>query len=195
MNFARAGGLLLALALVACSKPEGAPEGAKSGAPTASAAPKSSAPVASASASAPTTPSAESWSGTYEAQLYTIETPKNEGAREWAQDDGGMHAGTGKITLTVSEIGQVTGSASGPLGEQRVTGARDEGELRIRFLPKEGGDRAFSGAAVLKQEGDAWKGSLQASTGDSRTVRDAPIVLERGTAPRAAGPAPSASAH
>lgn len=195
MRLPRAGVLLFALALLACSKSESAPEGAKSAAPAPASAPRSSAPVASASAPAPAKPSTESWTGTYEAQLYTIETPKNEGAREWAQDDGGMHSGKGKLALAVNEHGQVSGTASGPLGEQRITGARDEGELRIRFLPKEGGDRAFSGTAVLKREGDAWKGSLQASTGDSRTVRDAPIVLERGGAPEGVGPAPSASAH
>jgi hypothetical protein len=200
--------LIALLAFGSCkSEPNPKPASSSSARPelAASASSTASASVAASASSAPqkTTHLAGAWSGTYEAQHYQVEAPKGEGAREWKDDDGKAHSGDGKISLTVSDTGAVSGEASGPLGDQRIVGEADGDALRVRFSPKEPGERAFSGFALLEKNGAALKGRLQASTGDSRTVRDAPIELTQGgtaPAPSAAssageGPRPSRSAH
>ena len=135
----------------------------------------------------------ESWRGEYTAQAYAIEVPKNEGAREWGDDDGGELSGKGTLAFTVTASGTIHGSASGALGEHAVVGQVEGDALRIRFVPKAPGDRAFGGVAVLARDGDAMKGRLQGSTGDSKTVRDALISVSREGAGTAQSPAPSSS--
>jgi hypothetical protein len=121
------------------------------------------------------------WKGSYDAAQYTIETPeKNSGAREWKSDDGGTHVGDGTLDLEIGPDGRISGTAKGALGEQNVTGEVDETKFRISFVPKEPGDRAFSGSAVLTRSGESVKGRLSASSGDSKTVRDAAVILEKG---------------
>lgn len=171
------GGLALLLAL-GCDKPAPPP-------PAASA---SAAPVASAPPPPPSSQPVEQnattgkWSGSYQAQHYQMEAPKGEGAREWAGDDGGAHAGSGSVSLVVAESGEIRGSAAGALGEHNLVGEVDGETFRVRFAPKQPGDRAFGGFTILTREGGAMKGRLQASTGDSKTVRDALISVSRGEA-------------
>lgn len=189
---AGAAGAALALVLAAgCKEPAPAPAPSASAAPPISAPPPPPAP----SVEKPAAKSAASgkWSGSYEAQRYLIEVPKNEGAREWAADDGGAHSGRGSISLEVGETGAIVGSASGPLGEQKIVGEVDGDSFRVRFVPVQPGDRAFVGFTVLRREGEAMKGRLQASTGDSKTVRDALISLSRGDSAPAPSAAPSSS--
>jgi hypothetical protein len=120
------------------------------------------------------------WKGSYDAAQYTIETPeKNSGAREWKDDDGGTHVGDGTLELEIAADGRITGTAKGALGDHTVTGEVDETKFRISFVPQEPGDRAFSGSAVLDKSGEGVKGRLSASTGDSKTVRDAAVVLDK----------------
>jgi hypothetical protein len=179
------------LALVGCSKPD-AQTTAPSASATAAPAPVSAAPLRSA---APKAPWFEGpWHGSYEAQRYKLEAPKNEGAREWKDDDGGAHTGDGTIALEVSAAGTISGRANGPLGSQTVSGEVDGELFRIRFVPSAGGARSFHGVAVLRREGAALGGRIQSSSGDSLTVRDAAIELSKGEASAAATPVPSASA-
>ena len=103
--------------------------------------------------------------------------------REWAQDDGGVGEGEGKLSLEVSEAGAISGKATGPLGEQTATGEVDEQLFRIRLVPKDPGAAAFSGFVVAKRAGKTMKGRLQASSGDSLKVRDAAIELKKAVAP------------
>lgn len=176
----RAFALVIGLVLSACSKPE-APSAAADAAP---------APLGPASVSVAPPPSAPAakqeawyvgkWSGTYDAQHYLIEAPKNEGAREWGQDDGGAHSGSGTIELSVGADGRVSGTADGPLGRQTASGEVDADTLRVSLAPDKPGERSFSGVVVLSRKGDKIEGRLQASTGDSRTVRDAAVTLEKG---------------
>lgn len=195
----RAGALLgvAACLLAACSKTE-APKPAPSAAASVAATPASVAPPPSATPEKKAPWFAGEWNGSYDAQHYLIEVPKNEGAREWAADDGGAASGEGTLSLRVSDAGAITGTASGPLGAMKVTGEVDGEKLRLRFEPEHPGERSFRGFAVLVREGEALEGRLQTSTGDSRTVRDAAIALHKGPAkPKSADtpePAPSASA-
>lgn len=185
--------LCVAIALVAmgCDKPAPpAPAASASAAPQA----PSAAPAASASPAPSAAPVKEQrWRGDYTAQAYAIEVPKNEGAREWGADDGGELSGKGTLGFTVAASGAIHGNASGALGEHDVVGQVEGDALRIRFVPKAPGDRAFGGVAVLALEGDAMKGRLQGSTGDSKTVRDALISVSREGATAAPSPAPSSS--
>lgn len=164
--------LLLATACDKAAPPNPVPSASAPPAPVASAAPIASAAPSAAGPSAPS-----KWSGSYEAQHYKIEVPKGEGAREWHEDDGGAHTGKGTIALELGPGGRVSGTASGALGEHALTGELDGDTLRVRFVPRVAGDRAFGGFTVLKKEGDAYKGRLQAASGDSKTVRDALISL------------------
>ncbi len=162
-------------------------------APSASASAKASAAVSAKPAPPPAPWFVGSWQGTYDAQHYLIEmTKKQGGVREWSEDDGGAGEGEGKITLQVTEEKTITGTASGPLGDMVASGQVDEESFRVRLSPKSPGERAFNGVFVAKRKGESLSGRLQASTGDSRTVRDAPVELKKGggTAAAPAGSAP-----
>ncbi len=140
------------------------------------------APAPSASAVAPQAADkwyVGSWSGSYEAQHYLVETKKGEGLKQWADDDGKENAGAGKLVLQVDAGGRITGTASGPLGDLLASGQVDEETFRVQLAPREPSATAFRGYFVAKREGATVKGRLQASSGDSLKVRDAPVSLER----------------
>ena len=180
-------------------------QGSNAGAPApgASAAP-SGVPVASVAAPSASSSSAPekalvsfagSWSGRYEAQHYLIEMSKEEGVvRQWKDDDGKHHSGDGTLSLTIAESGTVSGTSSGALGDLVATGFAESDSVRVALRPKLATDRAFTGTLVLKPNADKLEGSLQASSGDSLTVRDAPVSLTRGAAAGDAGSVPVASA-
>lgn len=196
----RSGALVLLLVLaVGCDddKPKAAP--------TASATPNASA-VSSAAATPPEKQLpwyAGAWSGTYDAQHFLIEMDKKQGAvRAWSEDDGGRGTGEGSVSLTVTEAGAISGEAKGPLGEHVLSGQVDEDTLRVKLMPKAPGADAFTGFFLVKKQGEGLEGRLQASSGDSLTVRDAPVKLQKGgsaspapapAAPPAAASAPSAA--
>jgi len=125
------------------------------------------------------------WSGTYEARQYLIEMTKEQGAvKNWSQDKGQEHSGKGALSLRIADDGSVSGNSTGPLGELNATGALDGDVVRVRFTPAKPTERAFNGWLLAKREGDSLKGRLQAGTGDSNTVRDAPVELRRSGAER-----------
>jgi hypothetical protein len=180
-------GLLL---LGACEEKPAAPTSV----PSARASAAAAAPSASASAAAPTAPAAwfvGGFTGTYEASHYLIEMKKKHGGiSAWDKDDGEKGSGEGKLTLSIDESGRVTGTAQGPLGDMTASGQVEEEVLRMRLSPKDhGAEGAFAGVVVAKRKADGFEGRLQASTGDSLTVRDAPVRLHKG----GGGPAPAGS--
>ncbi len=182
--------LLLAVAFGCDDKKAPSPAG------TASAGTKGSAAVSAKPAPPPAPWYVGTWQGTYDAQQYVIQMTKKQGAvKAWTQDagDGGVVGeGEGKITLKIDEGKTITGEASGPLGDMTAAGQVDEEQFRVRLSPKEPGERAFQGFFLAKKSGKAMSGRLQASTGDSRTVRDAPIKLEKKSGDSPAAPAASA---
>jgi hypothetical protein len=174
------GALGLALSVAGCeekAKPSPAP-------PQDSARPGPSA-GASASASAAAPEAAPwfvgTWTSSYEAQHYLIEMEKKQGGiAAWKNDDGAVGSGSGKLNLTVDANRVVTGTSGGALGELVASGQLDEETLRVRLTPKQpGAENAFSGMLIARRKGDAFEGTLQASTGDSKVVRDAPIKLSK----------------
>jgi hypothetical protein len=162
--------LLLLLALAACKKSE-PPQGASSAA--VAAAPASAAPSA---ATAPKAWYEGRWSGTYEAALERIELEVG-GVRAWKDDDGQRASGKGTLTVAVNPEGIATGEAEGPLGAQVVHGIADDGGLRLTLSPKGGEAEGFRGTMVLAKAPDHVAGSLNASSGDSLTVRKAKVEL------------------
>ena len=157
--------------------------------PTGKAPPPSSAkpaPAASTSASAaqvqPQAPwYVGSWSGTYEAKHYLIEMEKKQGGvGAWAKDEGQLGSGSGKLELTIDDQRVVSGSCTGPLGALTASGELDEEKLRVRLTPKEpAAQDSFAGLVLAQKKGDGFEGKLRASTGDSLTVREAPVKLTK----------------
>ena len=182
--------LVVVVACAGCEKSSApAPPAPSASAP---AAPLNVAPAASASAQ-PNSLFTGEWSGTYQARQYRIEMTKPQGAvKNWAEDTGKEHAGQGKLSLRIAGDDSVSGSSSGPLGELNASGALDGDVLRVRLTPVTATERAFSGWLLAKREGEMLKGRLQAGSGDSYTVRDAPVELRRSRAD-SASPAPSAA--
>jgi hypothetical protein len=141
---------------------------------SASAAPAASAaPVASA---APKPWFEGGWQGAYQAELHRIELPVG-GVKEWKKDDGSAASGAGTLSLTAAADGSVTGSAKGPLGEHQVSG-RVEGDTVALSLVPAAAD-GFRGTILAAKAPEGIKGTLQASSGDSLTVRKANVTLSK----------------
>ena len=109
---------------------------------------------------------------------------EKEGAvREWEGDKGEAHSGKGQLTLRIAEDGTVSGSSSGALGELAITGEFDGEHLRLQLSPSNPEKQpAFLGHLLAERKGEIFKGRIQASSGDSLTVRDAPVELRPKTA-------------
>jgi len=120
-----------------------------------------------------------SWSGNYEARHHLVASDSKEFAvREWAQDDAGILSGKGSVTLQIDTAGHVRGSAEGALGSMLATGEADETTLRVSLVPRDPG-HVSSAFLLAQRENTAFKGRISASTGDSLTVRQAHIELQR----------------
>ena len=119
------------------------------------------------------------WSGSYVAEQ--LKLPEEPGAvREWKKDDGTASSGKGSVNLSVDAEGRAAGEAEGPLGALAVSGSVDGESLRLAFAPNGSGAATdFRGVLVAAREGDALKGVLRASSGDSLTVRSAQVELRR----------------
>ncbi|MCC6522076.1 MAG: hypothetical protein IT373_05395 [Polyangiaceae bacterium] len=137
--------------------------------------------TASAEAVAPAVPEAGAWHGTYQAEKDTVFVPEKvpyHGA--WAKDDGKQAVGPGKVELTVAPDGQVTGTASGALGDQVIRGVVEGGALRLGLTAKDPRDpAAMSGILTGSLKGDKLVGTLQVASADASLVRQAPVELAR----------------
>jgi hypothetical protein len=173
--------LLLACSLFCAFTASCKREASKSDTTAAASAPTS---ASSASAAAPVQdkPWYEgSWRGRYEARHFKIEMTKPQGAvKEWASDNGKQASGSGEINLKIDGAGQVSGTGQGPLGAMVATGEVDGDMLRVKLQPVDpGAENALGGFLLASRKGDAFAGKLQASSGDSLLVRDAPVELAK----------------
>lgn len=157
--------------LVACKKtsPE-APEASASAAPSAETrrAPAVAAPI-------------KPWfsggfSGEYQAKVAAVDV-KAGAIKEWSKDDGKQASGPGKLELRIDDSGQVEGTSEGALGAGHVSGKVEDDTLRIQLSPAD--DAGLHGVLVATREGDGFKGSIEASSGDSLRVRTANIELKK----------------
>jgi hypothetical protein len=149
---------------------------------TAASASQPGAPAASAPPAAPAKPWYEgSWRGRYEARHFKIEMAKKDGMiKQWAEDDGKTASGAGELMLKIDDAGQVSGTGQGPLGALILTGEVDGDRLRVKLQPVDpAAEGALAGFLLATRKGEAFSGKLQASSGDSLVVRDAPVELRK----------------
>lgn len=147
----------------------------------ASPAPSASALAATPSASAAPTAKAKPWyagefQGAYEAKLAPVDV-KVGAVREWSKDDGKAASGPGKLDLKIGDDGVVDGTGEGALGPSHASGKVEDDTLRVVLAPNE--TTGLRGVLVASKDGDGFKGSIEASSGDSLTVRQAPIELKK----------------
>jgi hypothetical protein len=153
-----------------CKAHTGGPAAAASGA----------VPIASANV-APSAPKAKPWfsgafHGNYEAKLAPVEV-KVGAVKEWSTDDGKASAGPGKLELEIDDDGLVAGTGEGALGESHASGKVENDTLRVVLAPSD--TSGLHGVLVATKDGDGFRGSIEASSGDSLRVRQAPIELKK----------------
>ncbi|HYP91003.1 MAG TPA: hypothetical protein VEQ59_22715 [Polyangiaceae bacterium] len=163
-------GVLFALAVVGCKAPSSDPS------PSASAAPAALERRAPAPAVKEKPWFSGGFSGQYQAKVAAVEV-KVGALKEWAKDDGKLSSGPGKLELTIDEAGLVDGTSEGALGAGRVSGRVEGDTLRVQLSPTD--DSGLHGVLVAPREGDGFKGSIEASSGDSLRVRTASIELKK----------------
>jgi hypothetical protein len=161
-------GVLLGLA--GCKTP------ASDAVPNASAAPAIAA-SAPAAAPAPVKPwFSGGFSGQYEAKVAAVEI-KVGAVKEWAKDDGALSSGKGVLSLQIDDAGRVDGTSEGALGAGHVSGKVEDDTLRVQLSPTD--DAGLHGVLIASREGQGFKGSIEASSGDSLRVRTAAIELKK----------------
>jgi hypothetical protein len=162
----------------ACAALMGCKAHASDAAPAPSA---SSAPALAPASAAAEAPKAKPWfaggfAGDYQAKQVPVDV-KVGAVREWASDDGKLSTGPGKLTLQIADDGVVDGSTEGALGASHLTGKVEEDTLRAQLSPND--ETGLRGVLVASRDGDGFKGSIQASTGDSLRVRQATVELKK----------------
>lgn len=132
-------------------------------------------------ASAAPAPQAKPWfsgsfQGSYEAKLAPVEI-KVGAVKEWGADDGKAMSGPGKLELTIDDDGVVDGTSEGALGTSHASGKVEDDTLRLTLAPTDAA--GLRGVLVATKDGDGFRGSIEASSGDSLKVRQAPIELKK----------------
>jgi hypothetical protein len=133
------------------------------------------------SSTAPAAAKAKPWfsgrfSGQYQAKVAPVEI-KVGAVKEWKKDDGKLSSGPGKVDLQIDDDGQIDGTSEGALGAGHVDGKVEDDTLRVQLSPTD--DAGLHGVLVATRDGDGFKGSIEASSGDSLTVRTASIELKK----------------
>jgi hypothetical protein len=116
------------------------------------------------------------WQGTYKAELLRLETAAG-GVKQWKDDDGSKASGDGKLLLEVAKDGSVSGTATGALGEQGVSGKVEGQRVALSLTPAQ--SDGFRGVILASHAAGAIQGTLNASTGDSLQARRATVTLSR----------------
>lgn len=120
------------------------------------------------------------FSGNFAAEYQVKRAPvevKSGAVKEWAADDGKSGSGPGKLSLQIADDGSVDGSAEGALGQSHATGKVEDDTLRVQLTPRD--QTGLHGILIASREGDGFKGTLQASSGDSLRVRGAVVELKK----------------
>jgi len=81
------------------------------------------------------------------------------------------------MTLPAGD-GAVVGKASGALGAQAFAGFLEGDRLVGSLAPSAGASPEFWGVVEAKREGSKVTGTIRASNGDGRVVREATFTLE-----------------
>lgn len=143
-------------------------------------APSAAAAPAAASALAPVANAKPWFAGGFAGQYLAKQQPvdvKVGAVREWKTDDGKLSSGPGKLTLQIADDGAVDGESEGALGASHVSGKVEEDTLRAQLSPND--ETGLRGVLVASRDGDGFKGSIEASTGDSLRVRQATVEIKK----------------
>jgi len=171
--------LAFAVATTSCSKsdgPKAQPSATASAAVSAPVASGSTAPAASGAA-APAV-AGNGWSGDYTAKKAAIELPDKVKDQTWKRDPGDKNVGPGKLTIAVVD-GVVTGSASGALGDQLISGTLEGKALKLTLLPKNAtAPEAMTGTAVGELGSASITGTIKCSGPDAVMIREASFELK-----------------
>lgn len=116
------------------------------------------------------------FSGEYQAKVATVDV-KVGAIKEWVKDDGKLSSGPGKLELRIDDDGLVDGTSEGALGAGHVSGKVEGDTLRVQLSPTD--ETGMHGVLVANRDGDGFKGSIEASSGDSLRVRAASIELKK----------------
>ncbi len=144
--------------------------------PSASAAPALAQSHAQAPAPKPKPWFSGGFSGEYQAKVATVEV-KVGALKEWLKDDGKLSSGPGKLDLRIDDEGLVEGTSEGALGVGHVSGKVEGDTLRVQLSPAD--ETGMHGVLIANRDGDGFKGSIEASSGDSLRVRTASIELKK----------------
>jgi hypothetical protein len=104
--------------------------------------------------------------------------PAQGGLPEWKVETK-SGSGKGTLSLVVAPDGSITGEASGPLGAQEVRGTVEGEALTARLFPAAGVKDGYTGTVIAHREGEAFVGSLEASTADGRQSRSGTVSLRK----------------
>lgn len=171
-------GRTVLLVALACAAQLGCKARASNAAPAeATKTAQAAAPASAVSAA----PQAKPWfsggfAGEYEAKQLAMDV-KVGAVREWKTDDGKLSSGPGKLSVRIADDGMVDGSAEGALGAGHLSGKVEEDTLRAELSPSD--ETGLRGVLVASREGDGFKGTISASTGDSLRVRQATVLLKK----------------
>jgi hypothetical protein len=178
--------LVLALGVIACSRPSGDAAPAASGsvaavAPGASIAPPSTAPAASAPAgSGAPGMASSSWAGTYRSAASSLTVPPEWKKVHWSDTASTQGVGDGAMTLDVDgATGRVTGTLDGPLGPATLDGTAADGKVSATIVRKDPNDHGFGGTLLATVNGDKLEGTVSASLGMASALRTATFTLAR----------------
>jgi hypothetical protein len=177
----RAGSLMVALALGACSKgddstpPLSASHDASAATPSFDAA--ATAPKAAADAGPTLT---GSWTGKYTAAPGSFYMPEGP---EWSNlhfrgEDAGAGLGDGTMAVAVDAIGRVSGTLDGALGALTINGVFD-GEAFAAAIVSSDPNQGFAGTVVGRRAGNRVSGTIRAALPTGNVLREAPFTLDR----------------
>jgi hypothetical protein len=147
-----------------------------------SAAPASSAITAPTSSTAPAASVVGAWEGSFSATKSAVTIPDNVKDTIRDKDDGKAGVGPGKVALSISADGDVTGSWTGALGKNVLRGKVEVENgrtmLRATAMPDDPTARdAMSGILVGELKGDAFHAEIHVAAGDAVAVREASLDL------------------
>ncbi|MBI5537977.1 MAG: hypothetical protein HY898_34965 [Deltaproteobacteria bacterium] len=174
----------LAIALAACgcgkSKTDPAqPTASNTASATASGAASASASASAASSAAADAPAAgKGWSGDYTAKKAEIEQPEKVKDVTHKRDPGDKSVGPGKLSISVAG-NVVTGTASGALGDQVISGTLEGKSLKFSLFPKtQTAPDAMTGTGTGEVGAASITGTLRCTGPDAVAVREATFELK-----------------
>jgi hypothetical protein len=152
---------------------------ASSLAPTPSGA-SSARPSQSSNAAPESLSPAGTWEGSYNAKKGSVELPAKVKDKARARDDGTTSIGAGKVSLTITPDGEISGKASGALGDATLRGKVDGEMVGASVFPDNpAAPSAMTGVLVGMFKDGVIRAEIRVSGPDATIVRESAIELKR----------------